>query len=461
MSRLCLSEDGAHYALYGVHLAWGYVDHPPMIGWIQGALLSLFGRHDWAMHLSSLVITILILYLIFHLSRLLFINQRRSFPYICLLAAFLSAVFLALSMLVLTQNPLRLFCLLAVFFLWRVIKTRSIADFILLGCSLGFAGMSDYTAFIFALGLACYVLVFERSLLKSPMLYLSLIVSAIIVSPFILWNVNHHFVSFATGSHRIANHPWSLHDFLISLLVQFFAYSPVLVVMSIVGSVSAIRTKDRYQLMLVMPAIPIIMMFVVSGGFQVIDFHWPSLGWVLLVPVAVNAIIMQWHRFSVRCLTYFSCALSVVLCILFYFQVLVSPIIVSPGRSPLYELYGWREAADHAALLAKKVESPSNSPLFVNSWPLASRLAWYSDSSVQIVTPTPIAAFYQFSQWYGNPQQQSAGIMVALQYWSQPSKTSSQHHQFARCDLIDSLPIIRGKKQVNKFLFYHCWDYNV
>lgn len=462
MSRFSLSEDGAHYVLYGVHLAWGYVDHPPLIGWMQGAILSLFGNHDWPIHISSLVTTLLILYLIFHLSRLLFVKQHQSFPYICLLAAFLSVVFLALSMLVLTQNPLRLFCLLTIFFLWRAIKSNNLSDFILLGCSLGLAGMSDYTAFVFALGLGCYVLIFERSLLKEPKLYLSLVISAIIVSPFILWNINHDFISFATGSHRIANHPWSLHDFLISLLIQFSAYSPVLVVMSIVGSISAIRTKDQNQLLLVMPAIPIILMFVISGGFQVIDFHWPALGWVLLIPVAVNATIRQWHRFSVRCLTYFSCTLTVVLCILFYFQVLVSPIIISPGRSPLYELYGWQEAADHATVLAKKLEMPlkADSPLFVNSWPLASRLAWYSGHSVQIATPTSIAAFYQFSQWYGKPQRQSDGIMVAVEHWSQPSKTSSSDHQFAHCDLIDSLPIIRGNKQVNKFVFYHCWDYN-
>ena len=27
-----IQEDEAYYALYGEHLAWGYFDHPPMVG---------------------------------------------------------------------------------------------------------------------------------------------------------------------------------------------------------------------------------------------------------------------------------------------------------------------------------------------------------------------------------------------------------------------------------------------
>ena len=27
-----INEDEAYYAIYGEHLAWGYYDHPPMVG---------------------------------------------------------------------------------------------------------------------------------------------------------------------------------------------------------------------------------------------------------------------------------------------------------------------------------------------------------------------------------------------------------------------------------------------
>ncbi|MGI9135394.1 MAG: hypothetical protein ACR2I0_15870, partial [Rhodoferax sp.] len=36
-----LSVDEAHYALYAVHLALSYFDHPPLVGWVQWPLVAL------------------------------------------------------------------------------------------------------------------------------------------------------------------------------------------------------------------------------------------------------------------------------------------------------------------------------------------------------------------------------------------------------------------------------------
>ena len=37
-----LGVDEAHYVLYGYHLDYSYVDHPPLVGWVQAAMLYLF-----------------------------------------------------------------------------------------------------------------------------------------------------------------------------------------------------------------------------------------------------------------------------------------------------------------------------------------------------------------------------------------------------------------------------------
>lgn len=41
-----INEDEAYYAIYGEHLAWGYYDHPPMVG-LMAFLSSILFRALW------------------------------------------------------------------------------------------------------------------------------------------------------------------------------------------------------------------------------------------------------------------------------------------------------------------------------------------------------------------------------------------------------------------------------
>ena len=82
----------------------------------------------------------------------------------------------------------------------------------------------------------------------------------------------------------------------MSILIQVLAYSPILVIFSVIRAITAIRRHDKGQLLLVMSGTPILLLFLFSGEFQRIDFHWPALGWIILMPVAVNAIHLHRHR---------------------------------------------------------------------------------------------------------------------------------------------------------------------
>ena len=457
---LSLSEDGAHYALYGTHLDWGYVDHPPLIGWIQAALLALAGHHDWAMHSSALLISCGILYTLFRLTRTLFPQQNQQFAYWCVFACFLSAFFFISTELILTQNPLRLSCLLSILLFYRYCQSQRTLFLLLTGVCLGLAGLSDFTAFMFALGLAGYALLFHRPLLRNPWLYVALTLAIGVVSPFIIWNSQHHFISFVSGSHRVVSHAWSWASFFTSLGIQFIAYSPALVIFSLIGSAQALRQKLKAQLVLVLPAIPVLLLFLFIGGFKRIDIHWPALGWTLLIPIAVHAIHQRWQKRSTRLIVIASIVLQLCAVVFFYMQALLYPISIH-GRSPLYELYGWQQAADHAIKLETTYDLPANTArLFVNHWSMASRLAWYSQQAVQMAKPTEIASYHQFERWYGLPNTHSNGIMVILEHNSAPARHSAATHQFQHCDYIDSLPILSHHQHVSTFQFYHCWHYN-
>jgi hypothetical protein len=456
---LGLSEDGAHYALYATHLDWGYVDHPPLSGWLQAIVMHVFGGSNIAMHLSAFISSVFILVTTFFLAKEIYPERGCNFAYICVLASFMAAVFFALTIIILPQNPLRLFGLLSCLFYLRATKTHSPVYFILTGICLGLCGLSDFTAILIAIGLTIYTLAFERKLLRSAWLYVAVLIAIILVSPFIIWNMHNNYISFVTGSSRIVGQHWTHGNFLTSILRQILGYSPALITFSILGSIQAFKQQNKQQLILIIPGLLIVLLFFITGGWHKIDFHWPALGWALLLPAAVSYMLTNWQKIWVKILSFISLTLSVVLAVAFYNQVLITPLIKTKGRDVLYELRGWDQAAAHAIKLAHNIQPGVQPTLFVNHWAMASRLAWYSKQRVQISTPSNIAGYFQFKRWFGTPDAKSNGIMVTYKQWSQPNKISAQPGSFAHCDYIDQLPIKSGQQTISTFLFYHCWDY--
>ena len=76
-SRHGLGVDEAHYVLYGIHLDLSYFDHPPLIGWIEGIFLILFGKSEWAARLPAIICGI-VSSLLFFPSRVALLSEREN-----------------------------------------------------------------------------------------------------------------------------------------------------------------------------------------------------------------------------------------------------------------------------------------------------------------------------------------------------------------------------------------------
>src|SRR6218665_3668842 len=47
--------DEAYYWMWGQHLSWSYFDHPPLNGWLQGAVATIFGWSNFTVRLTTWV----------------------------------------------------------------------------------------------------------------------------------------------------------------------------------------------------------------------------------------------------------------------------------------------------------------------------------------------------------------------------------------------------------------------
>ena len=246
MSPLNLHGDEAQYWAWAQDLDWGYFTKPPMIAWVIAATTSVFGDGEWAVRLSSPVLHSVTAYIMFCTARFAFDAQTgfwAAFIYLLMPAVWLS------SGLVSTDVPL-LLCWVVALNAWLHLRRTPHWGFALqLGIALGLGILSKYAMLFFLPALAAAIIgdINTRKALISPYGLMAAVITALIIAPNIMWNINN---DFATVSHTAANanlkgipfHPLELLGFIAS---QFAVFGPV----SFVLLLCAVRTalKGRLQ----------------------------------------------------------------------------------------------------------------------------------------------------------------------------------------------------------------------
>lgn len=154
--------DEAFFFQWGVFPAWGYSDHPPMVGWLL-ALLHGVSDSPWVLRSGTLLVTSVIALGIVDV-------LRRHLPAGREAGAWLAgAVYLALPwswlfVLVTTDTPLILFMALSAWCYLRAdaADQRSAGWYALAGLFLGLAFLSKYFAVLLGLACAAHILGWRR-----------------------------------------------------------------------------------------------------------------------------------------------------------------------------------------------------------------------------------------------------------------------------------------------------------
>jgi len=157
-----ITGDEAFFYQWGVRPAWGYSDHPPMVGWLL-ALLHGVSDHPLVLRSVTLLVTSLIgLGLVDALRRLMPAEREAS-------AWMAGAVYLVLPwswlfVLVTTDTPLLLFMALSA---WAYLRADTAASksagwYALAGGFVGLAFLSKYFAVLLGVGYAVHILGWRR-----------------------------------------------------------------------------------------------------------------------------------------------------------------------------------------------------------------------------------------------------------------------------------------------------------
>ena len=450
-----LSVDEAHYALYALHPALSYFDHPPLVGWLQWPLVTL-NASDGLLRLLPALVWLATVWVARHIAlQLAPSGQRARAGLWTVVALFMAPLLHVLGIGLLPDSLLMLFGVLLMAQTLKLMDAHAVhsrAQWLLLGLLLGLAGLSKYTAIFSALSVAaCLLAAHGVRLLRMPMAWAAMALAVLLVVPVVLWNQQNHWISFTYQAQHGAGSTWRVGHVAQFLVVQLLVFGPLLCW----GLLRAPHPQARRLLLFFV--VPFAVLMAMSGGGSGLP-HWTTPAWVALAPLAGIALARATQirvGWGVRVALVFQglvCALVLGLMVSGGGHLIAAFPHLGKGPNPFADLHGWDAAGARARELAAQHGLRS---LGVQNWTLASRLGWYA-------RPLPVHAledrFDQFDIWAGDLPKGGNTLLVD---WSQMAyEVPLGAHGFERCELLDTQAAMHWGYQLSSFKFYACRNWS-
>ncbi|MDP4223519.1 MAG: glycosyltransferase family 39 protein, partial [Bacteroidota bacterium] len=327
----------------------------------------------------------------------------RSAAYIAVIIYISSIYFNIISgLFILPDSPQNFFVLFSLSFLLPSITVKEpsaqdLRNIIFFGLFTGLAFLSKYQSLFLWFGAGLYILFHNRIWLKKPTLYLSVLVTLILMIPVIYWNYKNHFISFTYHGSRIglSGGPVNLVYFLQFNAGQFFYQNPVLSVIYII-TLFKIFMRERQNitglnLALLYLGIPLIVVFTFLSLFRNTLPHWSGPAFICLIILSSNYLseaYVKRRNSTVGILTAAALTFIFVL-ILGTIQIKTGIIGLQKDPDPAYpgkndftlDMFGWKQAKEKFSGFLRKEGIPENEhsrlAIVTDNWFQAAHLDYY------------------------------------------------------------------------------------
>ena len=382
--QFLLVPDETNYWQWSRYLALAYHDHPPMIAWTIWLTTTLFGQHEWAVRLPTVLgLTVTSIYLCRLAAR--WFSWRVAFH-----TALLSQLLLLFngSALIATPDGLLLPCWAAACYHAAVaLDSNTPRQWLLTGLWFGLGLLSKYTMILFLPSLLLAMLVnseFRRQLL-TPWPWIGLLLGSLLFTPVLLWNSQNEWVTFRHVLYQGGADAKVLFTF--RYLGDFFGSQLMLV--TPVAFLLMLAAWFRPHLRQHLPAGPgSFLLWMSLPGFllfSLLAFHvriygnWPA-------PVYLTALILIAALFSSRTdgrhylpgLWQATLIAAAIVTLPVIMQV-VAPILPVPLQldRTARECIGWDVLGQQVNAAVNKMERPDQTFIFGLRYQYASELAFY------------------------------------------------------------------------------------
>jgi undecaprenyl-diphosphatase len=464
--NLGLGDDEAHYWQYSQNISLSYYDHPSMIAYLIRLSTYVFGNTVLGVRMVAISCFFFTCFFLFLLIEKMY-NTKTAF-YTILLIQIIPVFFIG-SIISIPDVALSALWMAYLYVFYMIIIEKEPLYWYLLGCLLGLALLSKYTAVFIPISTIIFLILSSqnRYILFEKNLYFSFLIALLIFTPIIIWNWEYDFVSFGYQiSRSIINKNETITFkpiiFLANIIAQSLYVSPPIFIIIIYFTIKTLIEAFKYKnidnniLFLFSFSIPVIIAFNFVGLFKEILPHWPIIGFIPLIVLTVHEYMSIKHTKFVIITKYFTLLFTLGLTLIVLLQSLYK-IIPMPKNMPekydvTNELYGWD-------IVGKKLDNIiKNKDYFIltNIHYIASQIAFYTPSHPKVYCLNINLDQYDFWQNNISDLNHKSAIFVSDNRFN---VKPSEIYPFAKITELEPVNIYRKNKIVRTFYLYLCENF--
>lgn len=290
-----LGNDEVYYVFYPEHLQLNYFDHPLGIAlFLKFFTLNGLLNHEFFIRLGSIICSALNTWIIYKIGSQ--IKDERTGWFAALLYNASIYCSIIAGIFILPDSPQTTFWLLGLLLMHRLFFTdlsvsRKRNTTLLLGICIGLCTICKIHGVFLWLGAGLYIVFFNRKWLSYWWLYVAVLITLIIISPILIWNIQNDFIMYRFQGGRVdASQPLHYDYMLTEIAGEFFYNNIFNVVMIIVAVVAFVKkkiflSKQKYYWIL-FSALPIIIIFWIFSLRGNTLPHWSGPGYMTLLLLA-------------------------------------------------------------------------------------------------------------------------------------------------------------------------------
>jgi 4-amino-4-deoxy-L-arabinose transferase-like glycosyltransferase len=447
-----LTFDEAYYWMWSKHLAFGYYDHPPAVAVVIRLGTMIAGDTELGVRLVSILLALPMSWAVYRSASILFGGQRVAATATILLNVTLMA---AVGTLIVTPDaPLLVTASFVLFFLAKLLETGRGAWWLAVGAAVGTALLSKYTALFFGPAILIWLVAVPklRRWLLSPWLYLGGVVALLVFSPVILWNADHHWVSFIKqiGRARIEDFRPTFIAELIPTQVAFA--TPLVFILGAMGLYALLSRNagaSAARVLISATFWTIVAYFIWHSLHARVEANWFAPVYpAFAIAAAVAANLTQWELRQQRvvdfCLRWAS-PVGILMFALLIVQANTGALTGYRRDATVRSVgVGWRELAGGIEAVRLRVGAAC---VLAPDYGTTSWLAFYLPKGACVVQPT------QRIRWVNMPEPDAALLSGKLLYVDEarPGGRPYLKDDFARVERVGELPRKRGPLTIESY----------
>jgi hypothetical protein len=287
-----LGNDEVYYIIYARHLQWNYFDHPPMVALlIKLTTLNLRLTSDFFIRVGPILLAAVNTYLIYAIAKKIK-NEKSGLIAALLFTASIYSSIIA-GIFIMPDAPQLFFWICSLYFLTNIITSGEDSkavnqNLLLFGICTGLCIMSKVHGVFLWFGFGIYILFYDRKTLSNLYLYLAVLLSVLILSPILFWNIDNDFITYTFHSNRVTiDRGINIDSFLREFLGGAMYNNPInyfLIGTALVATwKNKINLKVAYIRLLLLQSLPLILILLSVSLFRDTLPHWSGPGFTSLI----------------------------------------------------------------------------------------------------------------------------------------------------------------------------------